>query len=75
MRTIAWLGELLKPLEDVIRFNFIPATTGGYLCSNNDHFLLSLLVSFGGLAIPLFHNDAKYEYENSRKLTSSLTQL
>ena len=30
---------------------------------------------FGGLAIPLFHNDAKYEYENSRKLTSSLTQL
>ena len=30
---------------------------------------------FGGLAIPLFHNDAKYECENSRKLTSSLTQL
>ena len=30
---------------------------------------------FAGLAIPPFHNDAKYEYENSRKLTSSLTKL
>ena len=30
---------------------------------------------FGGLTFPLFHNDAKYEYENSRKPTSSLTQL
>ena len=48
IRTIPSLGELLKPLEDVIR------------C---------------GLAVPLFHNEAKYECENSRKLTSSLTQL
>ena len=30
---------------------------------------------FAGIAIPPFHNDAKYEYENSRKLTSSLTKL
>ena len=33
---------------------------------DNDRILLSLPVRFGGLAIPLFHNDAKYEYENSR---------
>ena len=75
MRTMPSLGELLKPLEDLIRFNFIPATTDGHLCSDNNPILLSLPVRFGGLAIPLFHNDAKYEYENSRKLTSSLTQL
>ena len=37
--------------------------------------MLSLPVKFGGLAIPLFHNDAKHEYENSRKLTSSLALL
>ena len=74
MGTIPSLGELLKPLEDVIRFNFIPAITGGHLCSDNDCILLSLPVRVGGLAIPLFHNDLKYEYENSRKLTSSLTQ-
>ena len=74
MHTIPSLGELLKPLEDCTRFNFIPAITGGQLCSDNDRILLSLPVRFGGITIPLFHNDAKYEYENSRKLTSSLTQ-
>ena len=30
---------------------------------------------FGGQTIPLFHNDAKHKYENSRKLTLSLTPL
>ena len=74
MRTTPFLGELLKPLEDVIRFNFIPAITGGHLCSDNDRILVSLPVGFGGLAIPLFHNDAKYEYENSKKLAPLLTQ-
>ena len=74
MRTTPSLGELLKPLEDVIRCNFIPAITVAYLCSDNERILLSLPVRFAGLAIPPFHNDAKYEYENSRKLTSSLTK-
>ena len=75
MRTIPSLGESLKPLEDVIRFHFIPAITGGHLCSDNERLLLSLPLRFGGLAIPLFHKDAQYEYENSRKLTSSLAKL
>ena len=66
MRTMPSLGELLKPLEDLIRFNFIPAITDGHLCSDNNPILLSLPLRFGGLAIPLFHNDAKYEYENSK---------
>ena len=69
------MGGLLKTLADLIRFNFIPAITGGHLCADNDRILLSLPVRFDGLAIPLFHNDAKYEYENSPKLTSSLTQV
>ena len=75
MRTITSLGESLKPLEDVIRFHFIPAITGGHLCSDNKRLLLSLPLRFGGLAIPLFHKDAQYEYENSRNLTSSLAKL
>lgn len=33
------------------------------------------LMRFVGLAIPLFHNDPKFENENFRKLTLSLTQL
>ena len=69
------MGELLKQLEDVIRYNFIPAITGRHLCSDNDRILLSLPVKSGGLAIPLFHNDAKYEFQNYRKLKSSLTHL
>ena len=32
-------------------------------------------MEFGGLANPLFHNDKKYKFENSRKLKSSITQL
>ena len=69
MSTILSLGDLLKPLGDVIRFKFIPAITCGHWWSDNDRILLSLPVRFGGLEIPLFHNDAKYEYGNSRKLT------
>ena len=36
--------------------------------------LVSFPMRFGELTIQLFHNDGKYEYENSRKLASS-TQL
>ena len=56
-RVIPSLGELLKLSEYVTRFNFVPTITGGHLCSDNDRILLSLPVRFGGLAIPLFHND------------------
>ena len=64
-----------KTIRRCYHFNFIPAIPGGQLSSDNDSILLSLPVRFGGLEIPLFHNDPNYEYENSRKLTSSLTQL
>ena len=46
--------------------------TGGHICSNDDHVLIT---GFGGLGIPLFHENAGIEFENSRKLTSSLTDL
>lgn len=67
----------LEPLKDVICFNLIPAITDGNVCSDNNCILLSLSLTmrFGGLAIALLKNDAKYEYETSRKLTLSLTQL
>ena len=69
MNTIPLLGDFLSPLDDFIRFNLIPAITGEHLCSDNDRVLPTLPVRFGGLEVTLFHNDAKYEYENSRKLT------
>ena len=76
MRTIPSLEVLLKDfVEDVIRFIFIPVIAGGHLCSDNDHILLSLPARFDEHAIPLSDNDAKCEYESSRKLTLSLTHL
>ena len=69
------VSTLIKTIRGCYLFQFIPAITGRHLCSDNDPIRLSLPVRFGGLAIPLFHNDAKYEYEKSRKLRSSLTQL
>ena len=73
MHTIPLLRDLLKPLENVIIFNFIPAVTGKHLFLDNNHVLLLLPVRFGGLEIPLFCNSANCEYQNSRKFTSSLT--
>ena len=46
------LRELLRPLEDIICFNFISAITGGHICSDHDENLLSLPGRFGGFAIP-----------------------
>ena len=46
--------------------------TGGHICSNDDHVLIT---GFGGLGIPLFHENAGIEFENLKKLTSSLAGL
>ena len=69
MRKIPELGELLKPLEDVIRFKFIPSIIGGHICSDDECKLLSLATS-GGLAILLFHEIASFEYENFIRINS-----
>ena len=63
------------PLEEVIRFKFIPSTTGRHRCLNDGRVLLSRPTRLGGLGIPLFHESAGIEFENLRKLTSSLTDL
>ena len=75
MRTIPFIKDYLMLLEEVIPFKFIPSITGGHICSNDERVLPSLLTRFGGLGIPLFHKNAFIEFENSRKLTSSLTDL
>ena len=58
-------------LEEVSRFKFIPSITGRLICSNDELVLLSLPTRFSGL----IHENAGTELENSRKLTSSLTDL
>ena len=45
------------------------------MCLNDERVLLSLPTRFSGLGVPLFHENAVIEFENSRKLTSPLTDL
>ena len=73
--SIPGIRKFLYPLEETVRNKFIPAITGGHICSNNEWRLLSLSTHYGGLAIPLFYELAETEFENSRKITSELTPL
>ena len=42
LRTIPDINVLLRPLEDIMRNEFIPALTGGITCSEDERLLLSL---------------------------------
>ena len=63
------------PLEEETRFKSIPSIAGGHICSNDERVLRSLPRKFSGFEIPLFHENADIEFENSRKLASSLIDL
>ena len=73
--TIPDISNLLIPVEDTIRNRFIPAITGGRICNEEERKLLSLPTRYGGLAIPIFHEQAKVKYNNSRRITTELTSL
>ena len=62
------LRELLRPLEDIICFNFISTTTGGHICSDHDENLLSLPPRFGGFAISI-------KTKGEKRYRNTLTQL
>ena len=73
MRTIPDISSLLLPIENKIRNRFIPAITGGRMCKEEEQKLLSLPTRYGGLAIPIFHEQTEVEYNNSRRITTELT--
>ena len=53
---------MLLPIEDTIRNRFIPATTDGRIYNEEELKLPSYLPSrYGGLAIPIFHEQAEFE--------------
>ena len=62
------ISQLLIPIEDTIRNRFIPAITGGRICNEEKR-------RYGGLAVPIFHEQADVEYNNSRRITAELTSL
>ena len=73
IRTIPNLAPILKPLDDYLTENFIPAITEGHILSEADRKLISLPVRYGGLGIPIYQEVCTREYEFSRKATFSLT--
>ena len=72
IRTIPDLAGVLKPLDDVIDKQLLPALTEGHVLSSDDRELLSLPVRYGGLGIPVYQEICSREYENSRKATQLL---
>ena len=75
MGAIPGISQFLYPLEETVRKKFIPAITGGHICSNNEPRVLSVPTRYSRLAIPMFYELAETEYESSRKITSELTPL
>ena len=62
----------MRPLENCIRYSFIPAITNGHKCNDNERLILRLPPRLGGLGIPNPVTSADQEYNNSLKVTSAL---
>ena len=75
LRTIPYIYHLLLPVERTAGNKFIPAVTVCHICSDKERVLISQPTSYGGLAIPIFHETREIEFMNSSKITSELTVL
>ena len=73
-RTIADIGKLKRPLENCIRYSFIPAIMNGHKCNDDERLVLTLPPRLGGLGIPNPVTSADQEYNNSLKVASTLVE-
>ena len=64
MRIISEISHHLVSLEETLRNRFIPAITSGHICNDTERKLLFLPTRFGGLANPIFYEQAAAEYSN-----------
>ena len=62
IRTIPNIGKEPKQLDDVVRTEFIPATTGEINCSDLERKVLSFPAKLGGFGIPIFSETVEREY-------------
>ena len=70
MRIIPDVSNLLLPIEDTIPDRFTAAITGVR------RIVSTLSTRYGGLTIPIFHEKAEFECNNSRRIaTTKLTSL
>ena len=70
-RTIADIDGNLKKLDETIENLFIPSLFGRNI-TENERELLSLPVKEGGLGIRRIHQNAKQDYQTSKRITAPL---
>ena len=74
-RTISGIADLLKPLEEKIRCQFLPSLTGRKAFSDEERDLLALPVRLGGLGITNPVKQTAHQYATSLKITAPLAAL
>ena len=71
LRTISSISHILKPLDEIIDHEFIPALFGSNL-SAKDRELLALPIKEGGMGLRIISELADPSYHASNKITSPL---
>jgi len=74
MRTTPDIKHHLKPIDEILTNNFIPAITDGHVLSKSERILLSLPTRYGGLAIPVLQDIAENEFEYSQYITANIAR-
>ena len=74
-RTVPNIGDLLKPLEEVIRRKFLTSLTGRNAFNDVTRELLALPIRLGGLGITNPSVESTAHYETSKSITAPLTAL
>ena len=75
LRTIPNIADLLQPLEQAIRCNFIPAITGRVEVSDAERDLLALPTRLGGLGLINPAEVSHHEFKSSENVTAPLVTL
>ena len=75
MRTVPGIEELLHPLEDAIRHQFLPAITGKQALNDTERDLLSLPARSGGLGVTNPSKTASQQFGASKKVTEPLVSI
>ena len=73
LRTLPDISDILKPLDDVIEQELIPALFGTAV-SPNERQVLSLPIRDGGLGLRILHQTATQSYTASKNITLPLTK-
>ena len=75
MRTIPGMAEPLKKLDKVILEEFLPCVLGKQTISESERNLYSLPLRHGGLAVPIFSDEATREFDTSVHVTGPLVTI